>query len=93
MESRKIPKAYYAFGIFACAAIFAVYIKWNLDLKPVLDVMEATATNLENKLNDAPSSRSNQGLYGIMFDAGSTGTRVHVYKFTQKPKGRATNFS
>ncbi|NXT18623.1 ENTP6 diphosphohydrolase, partial [Syrrhaptes paradoxus] len=26
-------------------------------------------------------------FYGIMFDAGSTGTRIHIFKFTQQPKG------
>ncbi|KAL8185168.1 UNVERIFIED_CONTAM: Ectonucleoside triphosphate diphosphohydrolase 6, partial [Gekko kuhli] len=25
-------------------------------------------------------------LYGIMFDAGSSGTRIHIFKFTQNPK-------
>ncbi|NXG36771.1 ENTP6 diphosphohydrolase, partial [Dromaius novaehollandiae] len=25
-------------------------------------------------------------FYGIMFDAGSTGTRIHIFKFTQQPK-------
>ncbi|NWS76532.1 ENTP6 diphosphohydrolase, partial [Crotophaga sulcirostris] len=26
-------------------------------------------------------------FYGIMFDAGSTGTRIHIFKFTQQSKG------
>ncbi|NXS11544.1 ENTP6 diphosphohydrolase, partial [Neodrepanis coruscans] len=26
-------------------------------------------------------------FYGIMFDAGSTGTRIHIFKFTQQPRG------
>lgn len=27
-------------------------------------------------------------FYGIMFDAGSTGTRIHIYKFIQKDPGK-----
>lgn len=28
-------------------------------------------------------------FYGIMFDAGSTGTRIHIYKFIQKDPGKS----
>uniref|UniRef100_A0A8D2B272 Ectonucleoside triphosphate diphosphohydrolase 5 (inactive) n=1 Tax=Sciurus vulgaris TaxID=55149 RepID=A0A8D2B272_SCIVU len=31
-----------------------------------------------------PINVSASTLYGIMFDAGSTGTRIHVYTFVQK---------
>ncbi|KAJ1078554.1 hypothetical protein K5549_000736 [Capra hircus] len=35
-----------------------------------------------------PVSVSAGTLYGIMFDAGSTGTRIHVYTFVQKMPGQ-----
>uniref|UniRef100_A0A667GS20 FAM161 centrosomal protein B n=1 Tax=Lynx canadensis TaxID=61383 RepID=A0A667GS20_LYNCA len=34
-----------------------------------------------------PINVSASTLYGIMFDAGSTGTRIHVYTFVQKIPG------
>lgn len=30
-------------------------------------------------------------FYGIMFDAGSSGTRIHIYKFIQKDPGKSFN--
>uniref|UniRef100_A0A3Q1CTZ0 nucleoside diphosphate phosphatase n=1 Tax=Amphiprion ocellaris TaxID=80972 RepID=A0A3Q1CTZ0_AMPOC len=33
---------------------------------------------------EAPSPNMSRVFYGIMFDAGSTGTRIHIYKFIQK---------
>lgn len=32
-------------------------------------------------------------FYGIMFDAGSTGTRIHIYKFIQKDPGECFSLS
>ncbi|MEQ2172255.1 hypothetical protein GOODEAATRI_019226 [Goodea atripinnis] len=32
-------------------------------------------------------NRESRVFYGIMFDAGSTGTRIHIYKFIQKDPG------
>ncbi|XP_061481607.1 ectonucleoside triphosphate diphosphohydrolase 6 [Rhineura floridana] len=81
MNAMKIPKLFYAFAVFTCAAIYAVYVKWNLDFKT-----KAADNDLENLLHSETSRTDQAVLYGIMFDAGSTGTRIHIFQFTQKPK-------
>lgn len=87
----KIPKLYYAVGIFGSAIIIVAYVKWN-EFKPVLETTERSVVDSENHLNSEPAGTDQEILYGIMFDAGSTGTRIHVYKFSQKTKGRSNYF-
>ncbi|XP_077191412.1 ectonucleoside triphosphate diphosphohydrolase 6 isoform X2 [Paroedura picta] len=81
----KIPKLYYAFGVFGSAIIIVAYVKWT-GLRLVLETTERAVVDLENQLNSGRSGIDQEVLYGIMFDAGSTGTRIHVYKLTQNPK-------
>uniref|UniRef100_A0A8C5RYI3 nucleoside diphosphate phosphatase n=1 Tax=Laticauda laticaudata TaxID=8630 RepID=A0A8C5RYI3_LATLA len=81
MEIMKIPKPFCIFSICTCAAIYAVYTKWNFDYKG-----KDVDKGLEKQLGAEISRKDEAVLYGIMFDAGSTGTRIHVFHFAQKPK-------
>lgn len=38
--------------------------------------------------NVCPVNAKANTFYGIMFDAGSTGTRIHIYTFVQKSPGK-----
>lgn len=38
--------------------------------------------------NVCPINAKANTFYGIMFDAGSTGTRIHIYTFVQKSPGK-----
>ncbi|XP_074756824.1 ectonucleoside triphosphate diphosphohydrolase 6 [Athene noctua] len=86
MEAMKISKRFFAFGILACIAIYVAYIKWHLDSKPVMGETEGVAESRGDKLNHQALTTDQSVFYGIMFDAGSTGTRIHIFKFTQRPK-------
>nr|XP_042708675.1 ectonucleoside triphosphate diphosphohydrolase 6 isoform X2 [Chrysemys picta bellii] len=86
MEAMKISKLFYGLGIFACVAIYVVYIKWHLDSKPISGTTECATESRGDKLDHQTLTTNHSVFYGIMFDAGSTGTRIHIFKFTQKSK-------
>lgn len=71
----KRPKLFCVLVIIVCAALYTVYLKLNLRFKSVLIVTEGI-----KKIPDEAI------FHGIMFDAGSTGTRMHIFIFAQKPK-------
>lgn len=87
MEAMKISKRFFAFGIMAFVAIYVAYIKWHLDSKPIVGATEGVVDSKGDKLNHQTLTTDPSVFYGIMFDAGSTGTRIHIFKFTQQPKG------
>nr|CAG31220.1 hypothetical protein RCJMB04_3g1 [Gallus gallus] len=86
MEAMKISKRFFAFGILACIAFYVAYIKWHLDSKPLVGATEGIAESTGDKLSRQALAADPSVFYGIMFDAGSTGTRIHIFKFTQQPK-------
>ncbi|XP_027598692.1 ectonucleoside triphosphate diphosphohydrolase 6 isoform X2 [Pipra filicauda] len=86
MEAMKMSKRFFAFGILACIAIYVAYIKWRLDSKPLMGATEGIAESRGDKLNHQAVTTDLSVFYGIMFDAGSTGTRIHIFKFTQQPR-------
>ncbi|XP_077670387.1 ectonucleoside triphosphate diphosphohydrolase 6 isoform X3 [Eretmochelys imbricata] len=86
MEAMKIPKLFYGLGIFACVAIYVVYIKWHVDSKPISAITEGATESRRDELDHPTLTTDHAVFYGIMFDAGSTGTRIHIFKFTQKSK-------
>ncbi|XP_063247792.1 ectonucleoside triphosphate diphosphohydrolase 6 [Prinia subflava] len=86
MEAMKISKRFFAFGILTCIAVYVAYIKWHLGSKPLVGGTEGAAESRADKLAHQAVTTDLSVFYGIMFDAGSTGTRIHIFKFAQQPR-------
>ncbi|KAM3931543.1 ectonucleoside triphosphate diphosphohydrolase 6 [Leptodactylus fuscus] len=74
----KIPKLPFLLFVALCVTLYVSYLRWS----PTIPSEKSLSDQKNRRI-----SASDGIFYGIMFDAGSTGTRVHVYKFSQTSLG------
>ncbi|XP_064131753.1 ectonucleoside triphosphate diphosphohydrolase 6 isoform X1 [Loxodonta africana] len=97
---RKIPnngnlKMAYPLGLFVCLFIYVAYIKWHWASATqaffsITEVATGARRGQQAHSPTRPSGRGHAVFYGIMFDAGSTGTRIHIFQFAQQPRETPT---
>ncbi|MBN3317840.1 ENTP6 diphosphohydrolase, partial [Atractosteus spatula] len=86
----RVPKLASAFLFVACVVAYLTYVKRHVDLaKPSLYQELPGFRSAEREGCQPASGDLNHSSlqYGIMFDAGSTGTRIHVFQFVQEVNG------
>ncbi|XP_016049874.1 ectonucleoside triphosphate diphosphohydrolase 6 isoform X2 [Erinaceus europaeus] len=86
----RLPRAAYPLGLSVCLLLYVAYIKWHWAsgaqaLLSITEVASGGRGGQRTRIPPAMAPLSHQAFYGIMFDAGSTGTRVHIFHFSQRP--------
>lgn len=87
----KIPKVAFFFIFAVCLVVYLTYVKRHYDgtKSSVSDQRPQYSHDPHTHLTSVHRVSANF-QYGIMFDAGSTGTRIHIFKFQVEPNGRVT---
>ncbi|XP_053365849.1 ectonucleoside triphosphate diphosphohydrolase 6 [Clarias gariepinus] len=81
----KIPKLAIVFLLAVCLVVYLTYVKRRFEnRKPLIEELYRTELH---KRPTSPEVVREIFRYGIMFDAGSTGTRIHVFQFQLEPNG------
>lgn len=78
----RFPKLAFIFMFVGCLVVYLTYVKRHYDdsKPPVSDQLPQYRMDTHKQSNPAQVVSENF-QYGIMFDAGSTGTRIHIFKF------------
>ncbi|KAJ3610928.1 hypothetical protein NHX12_023018 [Muraenolepis orangiensis] len=74
----RIPKLASVFVVVVCMLAYLIYTKRHYS-------MYALALYRGPAISQTDTTAGGSFRYGVMFDAGSTGTRIHVFKFLHKP--------
>jgi len=84
----RFPKLAFIFLFVGCLVVYLTYVKRHYDdsKPPVSDQLPQYRVET-HKHSTSFQVVSENFQYGIMFDAGSTGTRIHIFKFQMEPNG------
>lgn len=84
----RFPKLTFVFMFVGCLVVYLTYVKRHYDdsKPPVSDQLPQYRMDTHKQSTSAQVVSENF-QYGIMFDAGSTGTRIHIFKFQIEPNG------
>ncbi|KAM5304863.1 LOW QUALITY PROTEIN: ectonucleoside triphosphate diphosphohydrolase 6 [Glossophaga mutica] len=90
----KMMKVEYPLRLFVCLLICIAYIKWHWvsTTRAFFSITEAATGDHRRQQTQnllGMTACGHKVFYGIMFDAGSTGT-MHIFQFTWQPGGTPT---
>ncbi|XP_052010284.1 ectonucleoside triphosphate diphosphohydrolase 6-like [Xyrauchen texanus] len=85
-DMMRIPKLAFIFTFVVCLVVYLTYVKRHYDdSKPPVS-NQLPQYRMDQREHPTSAQVASEYIqHGIMFDAGSTGTRIHIFKFQMEP--------